>query len=271
MGWTETALTHDRPVTALDAIRAALGDEILPRVIAHARKPVSGGGHVIYAAVRAHNDPDTVWGLVLLASTGTSSRSGGRVLRTKAMDETQGPGDDEAPKRILDPLSDTENRYALEWRARCRANVKAAAAKRKTAAAVKPGARVKSAEPIRFSDDTKRDEFTYQGGSLFAAAGARYRISNWKRRKRRRARRLRLRPGLRDLRRARAAGADPRACPPGRRRGRGRAAAAAGGQGVARPAQRCPADAQLPWPREPERRPSPVSRTPMRSCAPGTR
>ncbi len=181
MGWTETALTHSRPVTALEAIRVALGSDILPRVVAHARKPASGrDGHVIYAAVQAHDDPDTIWGLVLLASVASSSWSGGRVLRTKAMTESEGPGEDEAPKKILDRLSATDSPYALEWRARCRANLTAAAAQRKTAAAVKPGARVKFDPPLSFADNTEHGELTYQGGSIFTAGGARYRISRWK-------------------------------------------------------------------------------------------
>lgn len=181
MGWTGTALTHSRPVSAIEAIRADLGDEILPRILAHARKPAAGGdGHVVYAAVQAHNDPHTVFGLVLLMSTGSSAWSDGRELRTKAMDETQGPCEDECPKKILDLLSDTDHERALEWRARCRKNLKEAAASTRKAAAVKPGTRVKFDPPLSFADNTEHAELTYQGGSVFAAGGGRYRISRWK-------------------------------------------------------------------------------------------
>lgn len=164
MGWTGTMLDHNRRVTAEEAIEAELGRDILPRVIAHAKK-----GGVVYAAVRDRTDPAQVWGLVLLVTTGKSHWGEGRELTTKAMDETMGPGEDECPARILDLLTPTDSECANQWRERCRENLRKRAEARKNATAVKAGTRIKLAQPLDFHNGHRGDTFEYVKGSTFRA------------------------------------------------------------------------------------------------------
>lgn len=81
-------------------------------------------GSVYYAAIKRldkTNGNSIVFGAVFLTST---DRRSWCDFGYKDMDETCGPYESECPKSILDMLSETDNKYALEWRARCRENLK---------------------------------------------------------------------------------------------------------------------------------------------------
>lgn len=72
--------------------------------------------------------------------------------------EHMGPCESECPAAILDELTETDSEYALNWRARCRANLVA----RKLEQAKptpKPGQTVIFDEPMRFSDGSDRTRF----------------------------------------------------------------------------------------------------------------
>ena len=71
----------------------------------------------------------------------------------KDMDENCGPIESECPKRLLDMLTETNNKYALEWRKRCYENARIKASKQK----LYNGCVVEFAEPI----DYRRFETRY--------------------------------------------------------------------------------------------------------------
>ena len=81
-------------------------------------KSTRGDGYewsnVIYAAYQLPSGK--VIGLVILYKYYPSNRE----VVHKEVTEDMGPVDSECPNNILDMLSETDNEYALEWRARCR-------------------------------------------------------------------------------------------------------------------------------------------------------
>jgi hypothetical protein len=85
---------------------------------------------VYYAAVRTH-ETGQVWAFIALTSRAPRSHHN---FGYKDQDETMGIGDYDAPAKVLDLLTETDNEYALEWRAACRkrAATKAALPKLKT-------------------------------------------------------------------------------------------------------------------------------------------
>lgn len=134
--------------------------------------------NTFYAAARIETGSDAgdVIGLVVLQQRVRGEHNYGY----KAMDETMGPNEDYAPARILDLLSPIDSQYANEWRARCRANAAAKAAKPK----VRPGDVVEFAEPIEFSNGAQLKRFVYGKSTLFTKEGSsqRYRIPRWRER-----------------------------------------------------------------------------------------
>ena len=69
-----------------------------------------------------------------------------------------GPCESECPAAILDELTETDSEYAVDWRARCRANL----VRRKLEKAKqtpKPGQTIIFDEPMRFSDGSDRARF----------------------------------------------------------------------------------------------------------------
>ena len=74
------------------------------------------------------------------------------------LDETVGPYESDCPASILDELTETDYRHAIEWRLRCRANL----VRRKLEKAkptLKPGQTIIFDEPMRFSDGSDRSRF----------------------------------------------------------------------------------------------------------------
>lgn len=139
MGWTSTN-RHGQPVKEF----------ILARVLSWApdckhRYTVLDSAIVnlktFYAAVE-RIDGDTgersVWAAVILLQYG-ATKSDPHDFAWKDMDETCGPCEANCPARILDLLTPTDNAYAIEWRARCRANIE----KRKQASRLANGVTVK--------------------------------------------------------------------------------------------------------------------------------
>ena len=82
----------------------------------------------------------------------------GHVFGYKDMTEHMGPCESDCPASILDALTDTHSEYAVNWRARCRANL----IRRKLEQAKptpKPGQTIIFDEPMRFSDGSDRARF----------------------------------------------------------------------------------------------------------------
>jgi hypothetical protein len=69
------------------------------------------------------------------------------------MEESMGPCEANAPKKLINLLSDTDIEYATDWRTRC---LQAAAL---TSRKVNHGDTIKLDEPLKFADGTKRDTF----------------------------------------------------------------------------------------------------------------
>lgn len=87
------------------------------------------------------------------------SRGGGETA-VKMQDEEMGPCDTKCPDRLLDMLDETDNDYAKEWRAKCRAyNAKVAQAK-----SITEGTTIVLTKPVEFSGGYgKATRFTYTG------------------------------------------------------------------------------------------------------------
>lgn len=128
-----------------------------------------------YAAIR-DNDTGKVWGLVVL----TRRSKGYHNFTYKDMSESVGPTEAKAPKKVLDALSPTDEEYALQWRASCRAFHESQA----TARTVKAGTVVRFAQPLEFTDGRTFDTFRFESGSVFqpVAGYGRVRITRWRQR-----------------------------------------------------------------------------------------
>ena len=110
--------------------------------------------NVCYAAIEIVNKDDgekRVEAAVILLKYIRNPRDG-LSFGHKDMSENSGPVQCDCPASILDMLSETDNEYALEWRARCRNNLKKK---------IPPfGSKVRFEQPIRFEDGAELQEFT---------------------------------------------------------------------------------------------------------------
>jgi hypothetical protein len=98
-----------------------------------------------------------VFAIICLTKTSTGARDD-CTFGYKDMDETVGPYECDCPASILDELTETDYPHAIDWRARCRANL----VRRKLERAKptpKPGQTIIFDEPMRFSDGSDRARF----------------------------------------------------------------------------------------------------------------
>lgn len=96
----------------------------------------------------------------------------------KDMDETMGPYECDCPERILKLLTPTDHEYALGWRERCWARIKARAAKPK----LTDGCKVRFAQPIEFTNGDKLDTFEVEKDGRYVRfwnGYTRYNITGW--------------------------------------------------------------------------------------------
>ncbi|MGW1902978.1 DUF6927 domain-containing protein [Streptomyces hirsutus] len=133
--------------------------------------------HVFYAAVR-----DRATGTVSAYVALTRWTRADLNFGYKDLSETAGPADCKAPQAVLDALTPTTHEDALTWRANCRRHHAQRAFLRKH---LKPGTRLRLIRPLRFSDDTERDTFTYTrtGGrrqGRLTHGSTRYTIPHWR-------------------------------------------------------------------------------------------
>lgn len=140
MGWISTDArfyTADGKVNRkaeCDALYTWEGEKTKNEVIKSSMR-----GSVYYAAVRT-TDKTTghseVFAAVCLTST---RRDGGFNFGYKGMSEDMGPCEDDCPKGILVLLTDTESKYAKEWRERCWAKIRDKKQNRQSLASIKIG------------------------------------------------------------------------------------------------------------------------------------
>lgn len=109
-------------------------------------------GRVFYAAVETPVRPGEVWAYIVL----TSWSSGYFNFSYKDMDETMGPWECSAPAKVLDALTPTDNKYALEWREKARLLVE----QRKAVRGLKDGDQVVMGKPVTFASGDVVDTFT---------------------------------------------------------------------------------------------------------------
>jgi hypothetical protein len=112
------------------------------------------GNRVYYAAaqVMTNRVGGAVFAIVCLVRWNPRDKEG-LVFGYKDMDETMGPCEAECPARILELLTPTDSEHARAWRERCRANIARRARK------LPDGARIRLAEPMRFTDGHEGQEF----------------------------------------------------------------------------------------------------------------
>ena len=98
-----------------------------------------------------------VFAVICLTKTSAGARDG-CTFGDKDMEETVGPYECDCPAAILDELTETDYPHAIEWRARCRANL----VRRRLEQAKptpKPGQTIIFDVPMRFSDGSDRSRF----------------------------------------------------------------------------------------------------------------
>jgi len=117
-------------------------------------------GSTWYAAQRIERASEKPFTTALVVLT---TRRGG-CFGYKDMSEACGPCEVDCPKRIMDllsPVSDLPHAScAQDWRDRVVARRAEKARQRKAISNLTPGARIKLAEPVRFSSGFEADEFT---------------------------------------------------------------------------------------------------------------
>lgn len=104
--------------------------------VAVSRLNSQGERYTFAAIILTRNDPDGDWCY-------------------KALDESAGPMDCDAPPSILKLLSDTSEPYALEWREKCRVNAAYRAKRRK----IKPGQTIRLHNPVTLTSGAEIDTF----------------------------------------------------------------------------------------------------------------
>lgn len=173
MGWMEYPLNKQDERAEIERICTFEQDGVIQRPVAMSKK-----GSAYYVAVESSGkDPGTyvadadgryVFAVVIL----TSWRNG--LFAYKPIEESMGPHYYEAPAKVLDALSGTSNEYAQKWRAACRRRH----VEKRRAANLKPGDRIRLAEPVYLAGEAERDftvtTYTRRGKARRAYHNARF-------------------------------------------------------------------------------------------------
>ena len=78
----------------------------------------------------------------------------------KEVEESMGPCESECPARILDLLTPTDEKFAIEWRQRCRERLEQLDRNRRLMASLKPGDILHHKTGLVFTDGIRRTTFT---------------------------------------------------------------------------------------------------------------
>lgn len=170
MGWT--SLHRDRGMTDRQFFEKEFPETLIKRGEVLACGSVQRS--TFYAAVR-DKDTGKVWALVVLMRWNPKDHFN---FSYKDLTETCGPVETSCPKKVFRHLTPTEDKYALEWRAK----VTAWHEKREAAAQVKPGTIIRLDRALPFTDGSELDLFRFVKGSRFTSLehGGHYRISHWR-------------------------------------------------------------------------------------------
>lgn len=187
MGWLymQSLDGHSGPKQYLDAQFTYARPEVTSKVL----RSALAGMRVYYAAVehvRLATGQRDVFAVVCLVRYNPRDKEG-YIFGYKDLEESAGPCECDCPSSILDLLTPTDAKYALDWRARCRENL---ATRRARAAKPSPraGQMIVFDEALRFSNGLSFDRLEVianprgRGGVLCRAPGGGelYRISNIK-------------------------------------------------------------------------------------------
>lgn len=137
--YLDAQFTYERPDLRARVLRSAL---VATRTYYAAVEFVPAGGQ------------REVTALVCLVRYHPRDRRG-YVFGYKGMDESVGPFEADCPAHILDLLTPTDRPHAVDWRARCRANL----ARRTARPRLRAGQTVVFDAPLTFSDGARRDRF----------------------------------------------------------------------------------------------------------------
>ncbi|MAC57956.1 DUF6927 domain-containing protein [Novosphingobium aquimarinum] len=112
------------------------------------------GNRVYYAATQVITDGKAgeVFAIVCLVRWNPRDKEG-FIFGYKDMEESMGPHEADCPARILDLLTPTDKDYAIDWRARCRANLDRRSRK------LADGDRIRFPAPMKFTDGHVGQEF----------------------------------------------------------------------------------------------------------------
>jgi hypothetical protein len=129
------------------------------------------GWSAVYMAIETIATGE-VWAGVCLVNRGRYD------FAIKELTETMGPAEDRCPIRVLDRLTPTDDKWASEWRARCRAYH----ARRASLPKLRKGDRVRFAEPMAFSNGDTLAELIFETGSTFRGPEGygRYHVTSWR-------------------------------------------------------------------------------------------
>jgi hypothetical protein len=151
MGWSYmTSLNgHKTPRQYLDAQLTYETSQLTAKVLASALCNL----RVYYAAVE-HIAKETqkrdVFAAVCLVRYNPRDKEG-YIFGYKDMNEDMGPCEEGCPGKILDLLTPTDQKNAIDWRARCRNNI-AIRNQIRAKPSPRPGQTIIFADPLKFSD-----------------------------------------------------------------------------------------------------------------------
>lgn len=153
MGWTSCPRV---PGQNDHAFVRQLITEMGLTIVAGAMRSSPSYSSTYYAAV--HDGDESVFALVVLLDKSERGR-----IAYKDLPESVGPWEDEAPEKVLNALSPTDNEYALEWRQRCRDNLNAASALRERVDALTEGVVIEVSPDLMTPDGQRVSRLRYLG------------------------------------------------------------------------------------------------------------
>ena len=160
MGWSSTGRY------CMKDVKEMITNEYKGRVV-----KMSSVGKVIYAAIKTKDEKE-IFGYVGLTSTQNNE------FYLKDLDETCGPLESNCPETILKLLTPTRNKYAIEWRERCKKTLE----KEKQAKKIQVNAIIKFEKEVEFCNGKQGSIFTLiEKKGIFYSEDIGYcSIKNWK-------------------------------------------------------------------------------------------
>lgn len=149
MGWTSYHRSKGQP-TDRHLARYLFGDRA--EFVAYG---MADG--VFYGAVREFKDPDTVWCLIVL--TKWAPRAFYNFFRKELSEGGCGEGYYDAPARVLDALTPTDDPDVNAWRQACRDRLVRVAEVKARVAALRPGSVIRFQHELSFGSHGRASRF----------------------------------------------------------------------------------------------------------------